>query len=359
MGQVLSRYRWAFPALSALLSAIALFATLVPAGSRAAPVVHQHGLMVPSSLPAPGIRWRFDGGYVDELSHRLYQTDTTNAAVHVFDLSTQQEIGLLRGFAGLGSTGFDHNGPNHVLGIGRDIAVSDGDGTIKIFDVQFPAHPQLTQTIWLGGTGRTDAMAWDGEHQVLAVVNSAPADSFVTFLSTRPLHILRKISFPAQDIRGLDDIRFDPLTHHFFLSAGSSGTPSILYPYGALVELSPQRVIHTYAIPYVCDPAGLATHDGRIAIGCASGNPLLFSGGTFVQIPFGNGSDFVAANARYFLFAASGDTRGSTLLVTDLHGHLLQRIATTPGSHSVTAARSGAVYVPESGKGIVIFGDEE
>jgi len=67
----------------------------------------------------------------------------------------------------------------------------------------------------------------------------------------------------------------------------------------------------------------------------------------------------VAPSARYFLFAASGDTRGSTLLVTDLHGHLLQRIATAPGSHSVTAASSGEVYVPESGKGIVILSDEE
>ncbi len=363
MRQVLSRYSWFYPALGALLCVITLCAAFIASGAHAATtLMQQHGLLIPSSLPAPGIRWRFDGGYVDELSHRLYQTDTTNAAVHIFDLSTRKEIGLIHGFAGLSSMGIDHNGPNHVLGIGqeKEIAVSDGDGTIKIFDVQSPTHPQLVQKMWLGGTGRTDAMAWDGEDQVLAVVNSAPADSFVTFLSTRPLQILKKVSFTtAQGIRGLDDIRFDPLTHHFFLSAESSGTPATPYPYGALVELSPQRVIHTYAIPYVCDPSGLATSDGTVALACAAGNPLLFPGGGFVQVPFGNGSDFVAASARYFLFAASGDTRGSALLVTDLHGRLLQRIATAPGSHSVTASSSGAVYVPESGEGIVIFGDEE
>ncbi|HLG77945.1 MAG TPA: WD40 repeat domain-containing protein, partial [Ktedonobacteraceae bacterium] len=270
MHQALSRSHWTYPALGALLCAITLCATFIASGTHAATLMQQHGLLIPSSLPAPGIRWRFDGGYVDESSRRLYQTDTTNASVHLFDLATRKEIGLIRGFAGLSPMGIDHNGPNHVLGIGQEIAVSDGDGTIKIFDVQSPTHPQLRQTMWLGGTGRTDAMAWDGEHQVLAAVNSAPADSFVTFLSTRPWHILKKMSFTAQDIHGLDDIRFDPLTHHFFLSAESSGTPSTPYPYGALVELSSQRVIHTYAIPYVCDPAGLATHDGTVALACAS-----------------------------------------------------------------------------------------
>ncbi|GHO70354.1 hypothetical protein KSC_092460 [Ktedonobacter sp. SOSP1-52] len=308
----------------------------------------------------------FDGAYLDEAESRYYLADRDNKSIDVLDLKTNTFLYSIPG----PFTGEEHNknGPNHVLRVAPDLlAVSNGDGTVVFLSTQTKQVVGITPKL---GELRADAMAFDEADHLLAVVNGDDEIPVVSFIDTSKVSQnefpMTRLTFPEAattgDTHGLDDIEF--ADGRFFLSVTGAST----HPYGAVYVLqhdtSTKKVTRRreYSLPYVCNPNGLAIGaHAQLGLACSTGNSQILDlkTGKAILVPNTDSGDFVAYTHEHFFFANSNElsTDSATLAIAKADGQLIQQIALTDKSHTVTASpTTGKIYVPQQGLGIVIYG---
>ncbi len=301
--------------------------------------------------------------------HRLYLADATANAVDVINTASHRFVdhlgrGSFVGTAGCAQGDYTGLGPDGVLATPTELYAGDGNGTVKVFNLQ--SH-RLVFTIKTGGKKRADEMVYDAKDHLLLVTNPSETIPFVSFINTRTHRIVGRLAFPNAP-QGLEQPAWDPTTDTFYLSIPQAILPAArpgeaIDPSGVVAAFhysaratTPTKI--TYLKIPGCTPAGLAldTHARELAVGCSTGEQALLSlhgipGQIVARIPVA-GVDMVAYDpaTRHFFFA------GDDLAIVDHDGLLLQRIPTVPGSHAVAVdPDTGHVFVPESGLGILVY----
>src|SRR5258708_960723 len=78
----------------------------------------------------------FDISWVDPVLDLYALADRSNAAVDVFDTSSNTFVYRVGGFVGVAASGNDHSGPDGIVVVQhREIWAGDGDSTVKVIDL--------------------------------------------------------------------------------------------------------------------------------------------------------------------------------------------------------------------------------
>ncbi len=220
----------------------------------------------------------------------------------------------------------------------------------------------IVATLTTGGKKRADELAYDPLEQLLLVTNGSDAPPFVSFISVHHRKVVGKIVFP--DARaGLEAPAWDPVTHKFYVSVPQTKA----HPGGEVAVIDPlkKRVVKVYPLAN-CNPTGLAFGpQDELLLGC-DGHPVILdarTGRTLATITQVKGCDEVWYNPgshTYYLAAflnTVGKRAAPVLAIVDADSReWMQSIPTVAKAHSVAAdAANNHVFVPESGKGIVVF----
>ncbi len=300
--------------------------------------------------------------------HRFYLADATAKSIDVVNTISNKFIGRIGRGAFVGPAGcaqgdYTALGPDGVLVADGDLYAGDGNGTVKVFDLQ--SH-RLVATIKTGGKKRADEMAYDAKDHLLLVTNPSETIPFVSFINPRTHRIVGRLAFPNAP-QGLEQPAWDPATDMFYLSIPQAILPAArpgeaIDPSGVVAAFhysatTPTQI--TYLKIPGCTPAGLALdmQARELAVGCSTGEQVLLSlhgtpGQILARIPV-SGVDMVTYDptTHRFFFAADG-----SIAIVDRDGLLLQSIPTVPGSHAVAVdPETGHVFVPESGLGILVY----
>jgi len=352
--------RWllAFTLLLTLFSESLTF--LVSANASAATAsYHQLHTITGPGIPPRAATWPFDISWFDEASQMYYLADAGDARVDLIDAKTNTFLGAIGGFTGFhGST--QTQGP---AGLVTDdlyqLWVGDGNSTVKIIDLM---SRSIVATISTGGTKRADELAYDPLEQLMLVTNGSDAPPFASFISVTHRKVVGKIVFP--DARaGLEAPAWDPVTHKFYVSVPQTRA----HPGGEVAVIDPlkKRVVKVYPLAH-CNPTGLAFGpQDELLLGC-NGHPVIIdarTGHALATITQVKGCDEVWYNPgshTYYLAAflnTVGKRAAPVLAIVDADSRAwMQSIPTVAKAHSVAAdAANNNVYVPESGKGIVVF----
>ena len=327
-----------------------------------------------------GMFTAFDISFVDGPSHRYYLSDRSNAAVDVFNTTTDTLIAQIGGpgvFSGHQASS-DVSGPDGVLTAegGTQLWVGNGNSTLLGFTptptgapTSFPA---IAGTPIVTGAAltdkRVDEMAFDSTDHRLIVANDAASPSpFLTLINTQNNSITQKIVFDGTNgtpnaTGGIEQPFYDAATGKFFVSVPNIGANLT----GGIAEIDPLTgaVTHvfdlsTFAGIAGCGPTGLTgAGNGKLMIACgkAGTQAILFdtqaNGGagavvkTFAQVSGSDEAWYDPASQRFFVTGASnigGPILGIIDGATDTY---FQTIDTVAGAHSVAVDPGGDLYIP-------------
>ena len=249
--------------------------------------------------------------WVDQATERLYFTDKNNGptdtcplaggakahgAVDVIDAENDLFIGRITSgtvggkpvcFAGNPAVDARHlSGPTGVVnGANLTVAAGDGDGTLKIADVnpKSPTYLQIIASIPVdnksavsmcgGPCRRVDELGYDPDDHIIMAASDAPLtiSPFVSFVSAvPPYNLLGQINFAAQGLatgNGLEQPLWVPALHRFFQTlpdtGGGTGKIAVVNPVTEKVE----RTINM--APFKCSPTGEALgDDNHVIVSC-------------------------------------------------------------------------------------------
>jgi hypothetical protein len=401
-----------------LLIAVSIASTGCGAGSRPAEATTRSSSVsnrggadfsLRTTVAIPGAPLKaFDISWVDAGTRRYYLADRSNAGVDVVDTRTSSFVGRIQGdFAGADPRGNDFSGPNGVVVIhdaervrhagrsapGKKMESDDGESdqdkggsrssvhelwagdgprvlhageapqsSVKVFNLD-STPPTLVATIPTGGSRRSDEMAHDPRHHLLAVVNNADDPPFLSLISTRPpRNVVVRITFapggPHYPFKnavtgGLEQPRWVPKTGRFYVSVPELDGDATK---GAIAVIDPVAQMVTDLLPVSnCQPAGLELGPRQqLLIGCADPSRSIVldatTGDIVAIITEVGGSDevwFNPGDERYYL-AARNDPSGPSLGIIDAGTNaFVGKVPTAFNAHSVAAdPRNNHVFVP-------------
>ena len=301
-----------------------------------------------AKIPIPGKPLKaFDISWVDPTAAKLYLADRSNAAVDVFDVTTNANVAQIGGF--VGATGNnDTSGPDGIVVTvsGRELWAGDGDSTAKVVDL---AAGKVVASISTGGKARADELAYDPQHGLILIANDADDPPFLTFINVAARSVVAKIDMPeATD--GLEQPFYDAQTGMFYQAVPATTTNEG----GEIAVLDPVKmsIVNRYPLNN-CNPAGLVggpAGTNQLLAGCAKSHILIIdktTGKTMADVTQTGGPDEVWFNSgdnRYYL----GESRAQNLGVIDASTMtFVQNVQSGVGAHSVAAdSVSNHIFVP-------------
>jgi hypothetical protein len=388
--------------------AVALACALIPMLFTISGTAAADEVFAPTAqVKVPGVPMgSWDISFVDPTLGLYFLGDRTHNAVDVVSTSSPPSFSGFIGqnlFAGVvspctkrtGASGTpganDCNGPNGVLTTNHtQLWVSDGNSTVKVFDLTQPGNPLIT-TINTNGVYRGDEMCFDPVDQLVMVANNSQADHnfslgsdgpFASIISVQTHTVVRQIAFDGSNgapasTNGAEQCSWSPRTGRFYLTV-----PGVLNPdngTGVVVVINPTNLGAKSVVEKVislantdCDtPQGSSTGpQHQILIGCngstASDNAVIIddvTGQIIAKIPGVSGPDEVYFNigdAQYFLAISAGKASTQVLGVIDARTLTADQSVFTAkkpsppasASHSVAADPvHNQVFVPIGGNG--------
>ena len=249
--------------------------------------------------------------WVDQATERLFIADRSNGpavvpanpdvknhgGVDVIDAENDLFIGRVTTgtvggkavfFAGSNSKDRNLGGPNGVVnGANLTVAAGDGDGTLKIADLNpksptylqiiasIPVDNQSSVSMCGGPCRRVDELGYDPADRIIMAASDAPktVPPFVSFVSAVPPYkLLGQINFAAQGLatgNGLEQPLWVPRLHRFFQTlpdtGGGTGKIAVINPVTEKVE----RTINM--AQFNCSPTGEALgDDNHVMVSCGS-----------------------------------------------------------------------------------------
>jgi len=306
-----------------------------------------------------------------------YLADRTNKGVHVVNLSTNKQIGLIQGFQGLptlkGKPNEAKAGPDGLLILPnrKELYVGDGNG-LKVVDL---TTNTIAANITLNSTERVDEMAYDSETGI--VVCTIPYDTppRVAVIAANNRTVKGYITF--NNASSLKQPAWNSVDKQFYISVPSTKTN----PGGAVAIIDVNSLAITRILPLPkCIPAGIVFGPQQnLFISCGQyqiptyniSNSLIMNvttGNIIANISGVSGVDQVTydSNAGYYYASAyknlaGGITTGAPeplLAVIDANANkLFQNIVTdnvTAQSVAVDPTTNNLI-VPVSKAGLVVY----
>jgi hypothetical protein len=294
----------------------------------------------------------FDVSWNDNASQRYYLADRTNNAIDLVDSSTDTFLGFIgKGhYSGArlcpGTRDARHcAGPNGVVtDDGGHVWAGDGEGNVIEADATKPGTA-IIRSIPTGGQFRVDEMAYDPIDQVLMVSNDGDSPPFLTFISARDGSVLGRYTYPAgQD--GMEQSVWVRETGLFYQNVpGETNRIDVFDPHRLANPIK--------SFPVQCSGGliGLTVMTVCGSVGGVSVDPR--SGELGKIVPEGADADEVwydSGSDNYYFSRPAAEGVAVVNASTDRFAGNLP----IP-SHSVAAnAKNGHVFVPASGKGILV-----
>jgi hypothetical protein len=339
-----------------LVLVLALFFTMTPPDYASGPSYRLITTITGPHIPPPGT-WQFDISWIDQSTQMYYFSDSSNAQVDFINTHTNAYVGSVGGFTGYHGTTAT-KGPNGLLTDRYNrLWVGNGDSTVKVIDL---ASRKIIASISTGGKSRADEMSYDPADQLIVVTNGDDTPPFATFISVTSYKVIGKLVFP-EATEGLEQPLWNAKTGHLYLSVPATSA----YPSGELAVINPhsRAVEKDLPLPDTCHPTGLAVGlRWDIMVGC-DGHPVVLDArtgtveATISQVSNVDEVWYNSGDQRYYLAAGRNL---STPAVGVVDGHSLQWLTNIPvvaGSHSVAVdAKNNHIFVPQSGKGIGVYG---
>ncbi|MGZ5180222.1 MAG: YncE family protein [Ramlibacter sp.] len=328
----------------------------------------------------------FDLGTV--VGNRYYFTDRTNAAVDVYDTTTDQQVAQIKGsganaFAGQTADN-STSGPNGINAVGNLLYVGDVN-SVKIID---PTTQSVVKTIQVGTQNvRADEACVDPVHNLYMIATPEASTPYVSIINTQTQSLVANVTFtdPAGNpSAGLEGCEYDAATDSFYINDdGTTANPhgELTVMPGAAIRAIPAGATANYttlagmkAYPLGnCDPTGLAFGPGNdIAVNCREGTagaPLLMeildrTNGTLLASLNAGGGDqltYAARTNRYYSAAsrwtANGLSSGSSCVGADGSAKCTPRLIEVDAAQRAVKAmeKSGnnahsVAFDPDTGK---------
>jgi hypothetical protein len=338
---------------------------------------------------APMASW--DISFVDFSLGQFFLGDRTHNQVDVADTGTNTFVtGIGTGlFAGVVQAAVcklrkggapnvspganDCNGPNGVLTTNHnELWVSDGDSTVKVFDLTKPGNPPIM--IPTNGVFRGDEMCFNPEQQQVMVANNSQADHnsltntngpFATIISVKSHTVVATIPFDGSKggpvaTNGAEQCSYSARTERFYITLPGVNNPDD--GTGAVVVINPENLSGAKLIEKVfnfsnsdCDtPQGTAVGpENQLLVGCNgsmhSTNSIIInqrSGAIIAKVANESGPDevwFNPGDGQYFLARSSAAAPTQLLGVIDARGFKADQSVYTANKPNPPAASSHSV----------------
>ncbi len=327
-----------------------------------------------------GLFTTFDISYVDAASDRYYLADRSNAAVDVFNTTTDKLIAQIGGpgvFTGHQPSS-DVSGPDGVLTAegGTQLWAGNGNSTLLGFTptptsapTSFPAIAGTPIVTGVAATDkRVDEMGFDPTDHRLIVANDAATPSpFLTLINTQNNSIAQKIVFDGTNgtpnaTGGIEQSFYDAATGKFFVSVPNIGANLT----GGIAEIDPLTgaVTHVFDLstfPGIsgCGPTGLTgAGNGKLLIACGTpgtqaimldtqangGNGAVIK--TFAQVSGSDEAWYDPTTQRFFVTGANNIGGPILGIIDGATNTYFQTIDTVAGAHSVAVDPGGDLYIP-------------
>jgi hypothetical protein len=247
-------------------------------------------------IPIPGTNtnatngklYSFDISWVDQDTQTYYLADRSNAVIDVADAKTSTFVGQIPGgFAGVAVVGGvvtnAQSGPNGVVTGGHCLFATDfrsgSGGRVASFDLTAPFPPPVVSSVFTGGAGRADELAYDPKDHLLLVMNPNEPTPFGTFIKVTPASCVLTPPTPANKVllntangvdaeNGAEQPVWNPGTGLFYVSIPQIGST---VSHGGVVSIPPNGTKWTVLGKGIdfCGPAGLAVGPkGDLFVGC-------------------------------------------------------------------------------------------
>jgi hypothetical protein len=346
-----------------------------------------------AQVTIPGVPMgSWDISFVDFTLGQFFLGDRTHNQVDVVDTGSNTFVtgvgtGLFSGVVpaatckartggapGVSPGANDCNGPNGVLTTNHnELWVSDGNSTVKVFDLTKPGNP-LIVTIPTGGVFRGDEMCYNPEQQQVMVANNSQADHnsttntngpFATIISVKSHKVIATIPFDGSKggpvaTNGAEQCSYSARTERFYITLPGVNNPDD--GTGAVVVINPEDLDDKKLIEKTfnfantdCDtPQGTAVGPAfQLMVGCngstASTNSIVIdqhNGKILAAIPNESGPDMVWYNpgdGQYFLARSSAAAATQLLGVVDARGLQADQSVYTANKPNPPAASSHSV----------------
>jgi hypothetical protein len=347
---------------------------------------------------APMASW--DISFVDPTLGQFFLADRTHKAVDVVNTGSPPSFAEFIGqglFVGpvpgpvcvaRGGGANDCSGPGGVLTTNHnELWASDGDSTVKVFDLTKPGNPLIT-TIPTGGTLRADEVCFDPEHQLFMVANNSQGEPggpgrspgpFATIISVKTHKIVKQIFFDGtkgslKATNGAEQCSWSSRTERFYITLPGVNNPDD--GTGAIAVINPEDLDDKKLVeknfPLAntdCDtPQGTAPGpDHQLLIGCNgsthSTNSVIIDdrdGHIIAKVANESGPDEVWYNpgdGQYFLARSSAAAATQLLGVIDARGPQADTSVFTANKPNPPAASSHSVAAdPVSNQVFVAIG---
>ncbi|HTC89382.1 MAG TPA: hypothetical protein VK686_13835 [Bryobacteraceae bacterium] len=320
----------------------------------------------------------FDISWVDNGAQKYYLADRTNNAIDLVDAATDTFLG----FIGQGQYTGSHpcptqhqdlrhcSGPNGVTTDDQGhVWAGDGNGNVIEASATQPGRG-IIRKIATGGKFRVDEVAYDPIDRILMASSDGDSPPFVTFISIMDGSVLGHYKYPAgQD--GLEQPAWVRGTGWFYQNVPG--------PKNRIDVFDPHKLANPVrSFPVECKGGLLGlTLSGLVAgpqgrlmtvcgtVGGKSIDPR--TGQVYKTIPQVGDADEVwydpGSNSYYFAHSPEGAAEATTAtggaigIVNAATEHFVADISIRgEGVHSVAVnSRNGHIYVPVSGKGILVI----
>jgi hypothetical protein len=295
----------------------------------------------------------FDISWFDPQMSAYLLADRSNASLDVIDTKNNKVLFQVGGFVGVAGSCASGNvndcsGPDGVVTIhgGKEAWVGDGPDKTKVSSVKVVnlVSRKIVDTIYTGGSFRSDEMAWDSRDEILLVANDADTPPFVTFISTTTRKILGTLKFVTAT-NGLEQSAWWPKTGLFYLSVPEIGGHK---GHGAIAVINPTTMKVVRHFPIDCEPAGLAIGPENFALAGCSDGPVkeinLRSGEvvrTFDSVGMADEVWFNPGDGHFYVAAGSNTVGGNPAPVLGVIDAQTKKFDTNiksqVGDHSVAA----------------------
>ena len=294
----------------------------------------------------------------------------------------------------------DCSGPNGVITTNNnELWASDGDSTVKVFDLTATTKPPIT--ISTGGKFRGDEMCFNPDDQQIMVANNSQGETngpFATIISVKTHKVVKQIVFDGttgspKATNGAEQCSYSTKTNRFYITLPGINDPDD--GTGAVVVINPKKLngpqppiekVFNLANTDCDTPQGTAVGpDAQLMVGCNgsthSTNSIVIkqqNGNILAKIANESGPDEVWYNpgdGQYFLGISGGPATATKQLLGVIDASKLQADVSVPtankpnppaaSSHSVAAdpvhnqvfvAIGGKVPPPASGNSSTVCG---